>query len=189
MSELGSTRPFLEADVFGRSDCVGVCVCTVDRVQPCEAVESHSFARASYALGTLNRRSVFVCRRQCCCAAREFFISSLMGYAPLHCYGFLSPLISDDGDYDYDGMETGSSTSRARLKKDDYAMEMGRTKNDYAPSETSDISAGPEKWRRVRRGACVCDICVSVQCVVGMRVASVNSEQAITQQEDCLCGP
>lgn len=51
-------------------------------------------------------------------------------------------------------MESGSTTSRARLKKQGYAS--NRSSTGYAASEASDISAGPEKWRRVRRGVVVC---------------------------------
>lgn len=57
-------------------------------------------------------------------------------------------LVSDVGDYDYDGMENGSTTSRARLKNNGD----GKTGGGYAESASSEISAGPEKWRRVRRG-------------------------------------
>ncbi|CAN0101661.1 unnamed protein product, partial [Ectocarpus sp. 12 AP-2014] len=56
----------------------------------------------------------------------------------------------DDGGA-YDAMESGSQASRSRLNRQSYGG--GRSSTGYAASETSDISAGPEKWRRVRRGA------------------------------------
>eukprot|EP00752_Nemacystus_decipiens_P001585 g1546.t1 len=59
--------------------------------------------------------------------------------------------VPDHDDGSYDAMETGSTTSRARLNKQSYAS--NRSSTGYAASEASDISAGPEKWRRVRRGA------------------------------------
>lgn len=67
--------------------------------------------------------------------------------------------LADDGGASYDAMETGSTTSRARLNKQSYVS--NRSSTGYAASETSDISAGPEKWRRVRRGECaVCVFCL-----------------------------
>ena len=79
---------------------------------------------------------------------------SLIVYSSLG-LGFAFFFFQDDGG-DYDAMETGSHTSRARLNQrgsGGYASQMGRRSTDYAASEASDISAGPEKWRRVRRGA------------------------------------
>ncbi|CAM9293643.1 unnamed protein product [Pylaiella littoralis] len=60
---------------------------------------------------------------------------------------------ADDGGDEYDAMEAGSQASRARLKKKGRPSNASRSSAGYAASEASDISAGPEKWRRVRRGA------------------------------------
>ncbi|CAM9111146.1 unnamed protein product [Choristocarpus tenellus] len=65
--------------------------------------------------------------------------------------GFSKFSASQDGDMD--AMENGSATSRARLTKGDRSDKYAPLGGGYEGSETSEISAGPEKWRRVRRGA------------------------------------
>ena len=111
--------------------------------------------RVSCRAISYNFGSFFCCFSENCLISRSYkTISWALSFLPP---GFVSFrfCFSDDGG-DYDAMETGSHTSRARLNQrggGGYASQMGRRSNDYAASETSDISAGPEKWRRVRRGA------------------------------------
>ena len=78
-------------------------------------------------------------------------------------------------------MESGSTTSRARLKKQSYAS--NRSSTGYAASEASDISAGPEKWRRVRRGVWGCVVySANYECFFLLLLASIATKKPLANE-------